>query len=471
MNRFSLLITFTGFAAATAVAADLSANSAPAPTVEPVVTNAPPTRNFISEVLAAGAATNSFQAWNFHVQNTDIGQADPAFPAKYSGPNSLNSQGEFKETVSLDLFAGVRLWPGAELHADGLMWQGFGLSQTLGAEAFPNGEAFKVGTKVPKVNLARVFIRQTFGFGGEQEDVADDQLDLAGKEDISRLTVTLGRISVKDIFDNNAYANDPRTQFMSWAFMANQAWDYPGDSLGYTTGVALEFNQPQWTLRYGWFQMPRVANGMGQDMHYLEAWGMVTELERRFTIADHPGTVRLLAFLNRAHMGDYAQATEEAIENSEPADIANTRAYRLKYGFGLNLEQEIVKNVGVFSRIGWSDGGSEAWVFSDVDRSATAGISVKGAFWNRTDDTFAIAGAVNGISHVHQEFLEAGGTGILAGDGALDYGWEKSMETYYDCAIWKTIHAALDYQFISDPAFNQDRGPVSVFSARIHWEF
>ncbi len=460
MLKTSLLATCAGLAAATATAADSATNSLPATASAPVP----------APSIAPGA-TNSTALWNWHVQNTDIAQADPAFPAKYSGPNSLDSQGEFKETVSVDLFAGLRLWPGAEIHADGLMWQGFGLSQTLGAEAFPSGEAFRAGTKVPKVNLARLFIRQTIGFGGDQEDVADDELDLAGKEDISRLTFTVGRLSVKDIFDNNAYANDPRTQFMSWAFMANEAWDYPGDSLGYTTGAAIELNQPQWTLRYGWFQMPRASNGMGQDMHYLAAWGMVTEFERRFTLGDHPGTVRLLAFLNRAHMGSYGQATEESEISGLPADISATRAYRLKYGFGLNIDQEIIKNIGVFSRIGWSDGGSEAWVFSDVDQSATAGISVKGAFWSRPDDTFALAGAVNGISHVHQEFLEAGGTGILAGDGALDYGLEKSLETYYDCDVWKTIHASLDYQFIMDPAFNQDRGPVSVFSARIHWEF
>jgi high affinity Mn2+ porin len=452
MLKFSLFATFTGFAAATAAVADPSTNCVPAP--------------------ATGfTSTNSLPRWNWHVQNTDIAQADPAFPAKYSGPNSLDSQGEFKESVSVDLFAGLRLWPGAEIHADGLMWQGYGLSQTLGAEAFPNGEAFRAGTKVPGVNLARLFLRQTIGFGGDQEDIADDELDLAGKEDISRLTFTIGRISVKDIFDNNAYANDPRTQFMSWAFMANEAWDYPGDSLGYTTGVAVELNHPQWTTRYGWFQMPRVSNGMGQDMHYLEAWGMVTEFERRFTVGDHPGAVRLLAFLNRAHMGNYAQAADEAESSGLPADIVATRAYRLKYGFGLNVEQEIFKNIGVFSRIGWSDGGSEGWVFSDVDRSATAGVSIKGEFWSRPDDTFGLAGSVNGISHVHQEFLELGGTGILAGDGALDYGLEKSVETYYDCNLWKTIHATLDYQFIMDPAFNQARGPVSVFAARIHWEF
>jgi high affinity Mn2+ porin len=173
----------------------------------------------------------------------------------------------------VDLFAGVRLWRGAEAHVDGLMWQGFGLSKTLGVEGFPNGEAFRLGTKVPNVTIARLFIRQTIGLGGEQETVEDDQLHLGGKQDVSRITLTLGKMSAKDIFDNNAYANDPRTQFMNWGLMANEAWDYPADSLGYMTGFAVELNQPHWAVRYGFFQMPEVSNGMAQDAHYLEAWG------------------------------------------------------------------------------------------------------------------------------------------------------------------------------------------------------
>jgi len=422
------------------------------------------------------------QSWNVHVQNTDIVQGYPAFPAQYAGPNSLPNGGEARETVSLDLYAGVRLWPGAEAHMDGLMWQGFGLGNTFGAEGFPNGEAFKLGTGVPSGTIARLFIRQTIGFGGEQESVPDDQLTLAGKQDISRLTLTLGRFSAKDVFDNNAYANDPRTQFMNWSLMANEAWDYPADALGYTTGFAVELNQPTWTLRYGFFQLASVPNGLtaedqvlkwpydgsAEDGPILQSWGMVTELERRYTIGAHPGVIRLLAYLNHTDMGSY----QEAIDNpTQPADIEATRAYRYKYGFGLNWEQEIAKNVGVFSRIGWSDGQTEAWVFSDVDYTVTAGLSVKGARWGRPDDTFGLADVANGLSHVHQEFFEAGGTGILAGDGALSYGWEKILETYYDFKIWKTTHAALDYQFITDPAFNQDRGPVSIFGARFHWEF
>jgi high affinity Mn2+ porin len=408
------------------------------------------------------------QSWNLHAQNTVIVQGDPGFPAKYSGPNSLDSLGETRETVSVDLFAGARLWQGAEAHVDGLLWQGFGLSKTLGVEGFPNGEGFRLGTKVPSVTFARLFIRQTIGLGGEQETVEDDQLHLAGKQDISRVTLTLGKVSAKDIFDNNAYANDPRTQFMNWAFMANEAWDYPADSLGYMTGLAAELNQPNWAIRYGFFQMPRTSNGMAQDTHYLEAWAMVAEFERRYTLNRHPGTVRLLAYLNHANMGSYQAAVDSPIR---PADIEATRAYRSKFGFGFNLEQELVKNIGVFSRLGWSDGQNEAWCFADVDRTATLGLSIKGEGWGRPGDTVGLAGVLNAISHEHRDFFAAGGLGILAGDGQLNYGLEQGLETYYDAQIWKTLHVAFDYQFIVNPAYNRDRGPVSVFAGRMHWEF
>jgi high affinity Mn2+ porin len=424
------------------------------------------------------------QLWNWHVQNTDIVQGYPGFPAKYSGPNSLPAGGQARETVSLDLMAGVRLWRGAEAHIDGLMWQGFGVNNTLGVDGFPNGEAFRLGTAVPNGTLSRLFFRQTIGLGGGQEDVPDGQLTLAGRQNVSRLTFTLGRLGAKDIFDNNTYANDPRAQFMNWALMANEAWDYPADAIGYTTGLAVELNQPVWTWRYGFFQLPRFSNSLtaedrlfkwpydksAQDGPLADAWGMVTEFERRYSLNSHPGAVRLLAYLNRANMGSYRAAVAGATP-ANPADITASAGFRYKYGFGLNVEQELVKNLGVFSRLGWSDGQNQAWVFSDVDYTATAGLSVNGGAWNRPDDTFGLAGAFNGISKVHQEFFAAGGAGILAGDGNLNYGWEKILETYYDFKIWKTVHSSLDYQFISNPAFNRDRGPVSVFSARIHWSF
>jgi high affinity Mn2+ porin len=428
-------------------------------------------------------ADGAEEAWNWHVQNTVIGQGDFGFPAKYSGPASLNSEGEAQETITLDLFAGARLWRDAEAHLDGLMWQGYGLSQTHGVEGFPNGDAYKAGTETPYLMLARLFVRQTIGLGGEQEAVPDDPVTLAGKQDISRLTFTLGRFSPLDICDNNTYAQDPHTQFMNWAMMGNLAWDYGQDTVGFTTGLAVELNQPKWALRYGFFQMPQDKNGFSGDDRYLmwpskgaygpflRAWAMMTEFERRYSVNVHPGAIRFLAWLNEADMASYAAAIPILEANGAGADISAARAFRYKYGFGLNWEQEIARNAGLFSRLGWNDGHEEAWTFTDANWTASLGVSVKGEEWHRPGDTFGLAGVVSGASRENQKFLEAGGLDMLDGDGALNYGCEKILETYYNFKIWKTVHITLDYQFITDPTFNRDRGPVSVFGARLHWEY
>ena len=447
------------------------------------------------QVAIEKTAPTGEQNWNVHFQNTDIVQGDFGFPAKYSGPNSLDSKGEVQETVTADLFAGARLWRGAEAHADFLMWQGFGLSQTFGIEDFPNGDAYKAGTETPYFTFARLFIRQTIGLGGEQEDVPDDQLTLAGKQDVSRITITLGRFTPLDVIDYNTYASDPHTQFMNWAMMGNLAWDYGQDTVGYTTGIAVELNQPNWALRYTFFQMPSEKNAFTGDDQYLmwpnqgaygpfpKAWAMAAELERRWKIAGHPGAIRFLAWLDEAHFASYSAATAYLLANPSQAgfnaplltsggDIPDSvRAYRYKYGFGLNWEQEVTGNLGLFSRLGWNDGHEETWTFTDADWSASLGVSVKGGPWRRPDGTFGLAGILSGASKANQKFLEAGGEDMLDGDGALTYGPEKVLETYYDFKIWKTIHGAVDYQYVVDPAFNQDRGPVSIFGARLHWEF
>jgi high affinity Mn2+ porin len=447
----------------------------------------------LAAVISAGAqevvppaAINSPSGeprWNWHVQNTDIMQGDPGFPAQYSGPNSLNSKGETRETVTLDLYAGVRLWRGAEAHVDGLMWQGLGLSRTLGIEAFPNGDGYKAGTEIPNFTFAHLFVRQTFGLGGEQEDLPEDPLTLPGKEDVSRLTLTLGRFTPQDIVDNNAYAHDPHTQFMNWALMANGTFDYGQDTVGYTTGLALELNQPKWALRYTFFQMPQVKNGFTADDQvlmwpnrgaagpFLRSWAMAAEFERRYSVNNHPGTIRFLAWLDEADFASYEAAIPILKAEGVGADISAARAYRYKYGFGLSWEQEVARNAGLFSRLGWTDGHEETWTFTDADYSASLGLSVKGEAWNRRDDTFGLAGVLSGASRANQQFLEAGGTDILSGDGALNYGLEKAMETYYDFQVWKSLHVTADYQFIIDPAFNRARGPVSVLAGRIHWDF
>lgn len=435
------------------------------------------------------------KGWNFHAQTTMIEDFQPGFGAQYSGPNSLGTARDREGTITADLFLGAPLWQGAEFHADLLMWQGFGLSNSFGLEAFPNADAYKAGSETPRFMFSHFFVRQTIGLGGEQEDVSDGQFTLPGKRDVSRLTITAGRLNMAELFDQNTYNHDPHTQFMSWA-STMLTWDFPADTISYTTGLALELNQPNWALRYGWFQLPGVPNGFTSDDRifmwpvepgevtsdgdFWKEWGMITEFERRWRMNDHPGAIRLQAWIDHGYLASYNAATTLLLASPPPPNTppgveltvpAAAFSYRSKYGFGVNWEQEIAKNVGMFSRLGWQDGETAAAAFNDVDWTVQLGVSVKGAAWHRPGDTFGLLGNLAGASSDQQAFLKAGGTGILNGDGNLSYACEKSLETYYDFAIGAGCRFALDYQFFADPAFNSDRGPVSVFGVRLHWEY
>jgi high affinity Mn2+ porin len=442
---------------------------------------------------AADDSNKPPQTYNFHAQYTLTAMAYPSFSAEYSNPaylvygtgSSLPTEGQARETQSADVYFGYRLLANTELHVDALFWQGFGLNNTYGIADFPDGEAFKVGIRYPHFAVARFFTRTTINLGGAQESVDDDLLTLRGKQDTNRITVTIGRMSVKDIFDNNQYSNDPRGQFMNWALMANAAYDYPADALGFTTGIAIEWNVPKWTLRYGWFQMSKYRNQFTAEGLYLvlpteplsgdgkifEDWGMVTELEHRHTIATHPGAVRLLVFDDRMNNGRGTAAAFLASANGVTGGIDDTHALRNTWGFGLNADQEVTKNIGVFSRIGWNSGQNSGFEFTDTNWTATFGTSIKGEKWKQPDDVIGAAFITSGISKANQEYHAAGGIGILTGDGALNYGPEKNIELYYDHKFSKYFHAALDYQFVDDPAYNKDRGPVpAIFGFRLHFE-
>jgi high affinity Mn2+ porin len=434
------------------------------------------------------SAVSQEENWNWHAQNTNIYQGTLPFHAAYTGPHSLINGGEAKETISADLMGGVRLWTGAKIFADGLMWQGFGLSHTLGALAFPNAESFKSGTGIPNFMISRLLLRQTIGFGGEQENVPDGPLTLAGRQDISRLTVTVGRMSFLDVFDHNTYAGDPRSQFMNWAMTANLTWDFGQDTIGYSLGAVVELNQADWTLRYGYFEMPAYINvgnvgsgnggedqvltwpGRGSFAPIFKSYSMATEFERRYSIDSHPGALRFLAWLNHANIDSYTAATPILLTNGPGADISAAQAYHYAFGLGLNWEQEITKDIGAYSRLGWNDGQTQALEYSDANWSVSLGLSFKGDLWSRPGDTIGFGTVMSGISQHNQQFLKAGGLGIELGDGALNYGAENALETYYSVEMWKGIKGTLDYQFISNPGANQDRGPVSVFSIRMHEE-
>jgi high affinity Mn2+ porin len=420
---------------------------------------------FASAQDASNVVPPDEQSWSLHIQSTAGAQGHPSFPAEYTGANSLTPGASVRDTVSVDVTGSIRLWRGGEFFGDLLIWQGYGLSKTLGLAGFPNGEAYRVGKTYPDAFLCRAFIRETIGFGGEKE-AADD--GLGGTKGVRRLTFTVGHLSATDIFDTNAYAGDARSQFMNWTLITNGAWDYPADSLGFTNGAAAELTSRAWAGRLGIFQVSKVANGLRMDWNLAHAWSAVAEVERRYSPKGHAGALRLLAYDTRAHMGSY----QETLNNPGLGeDIYLTAAYRYKYGFGINLEQEIRKNLGAFARLGWSDGKNQTYEFTDVDRTATAGLSLKGGRWRRPEDTVGLGAVVNGISAAHRQYLAAGGLGITVGDGALDYRSERLVEAYYNWKIAKHLRLTGDYQFTPDPAYNRARGPVNIFALRFHTEY
>lgn len=409
--------------------------------------------------------------WNIHGQTTFIEQAYPRFRSPYQGHNSLPGGGQGRETWTSTAFIGWRFWEGGEFYFDPEITQGLGLGDARGLAGFPNGEAQKAGGIFPKFRPQRYFFRQTFGLGGGQETIEDGPNQLAGKRDIDRITITVGRIAVGDIFDTNAYAHDPRADFMNSALWVSPAYDFPADLPGFTRGAVVEFNRKNWALRAGVFQVPQEPNS---DVLTFKTGGAVVELEQRYKIFDQDGKLRLGAFANRGHTGNYNEAL--ALAAADPAVDINTamlrtRAQRPKYGFYVNLEQAVAKDIGVFARANWNDGENEILSFTDVDRSVSGGVSVKGSRWGRSDDTVGLGAAINGLSGPHRTFLAAGGLGLIIGDGRLNYREEKLLEAYYAYKIDKSMTLTFDYQFFVDPAYNADRGPVSVFAARLHAEF
>jgi high affinity Mn2+ porin len=406
--------------------------------------------------------------WEIHGQSTFLGQGYPAFHALYSGPNSLTPAPQYQETWSNSLYLNARLWEGGEVYFNPELLQGFGFNNTTGAAGFPNGEAQKSGFPYPHFNPSRLFVRHTFGFGGEQEELASGPFQLAGKADVSRLTLQAGKLSVIDVFDGNAYAHDPRKDFMNWSIWASGAFDYAADKLGLGYGATAELNQKQWALRGGYFLVNSPSNSNHFDMNIGRRGEYVVELETRYSLFGQPGKLRTLGFVNSTFSGSY----RETLDN--PAfgvDISQTRRGRIKYGYALNLEQAITDDVGLFGRWSWNDGRNEIMAFTDIDRSLSLGTSIKGTRWGRPDDVVGIAGAVNALSQDHRDFIAAGGLGPLIGDGALNYRRERVLETYYALALTKALTFTADYQRIVNPAYNADRGPVSVFSGRLHGEF
>jgi high affinity Mn2+ porin len=415
---------------------------------------------------------------NFHGQVTFTWQGYPAIRSPYAGPNSLNASGEGRETADATLFAGVRLWQGAEFWFNPEIDQGFGLADTHGIAGFPSAEAYKVGANYPYTRIQRAFVRQTIDLGGDTDKVDADINQFAdSSRTANRVVLTVGRFSVVDIFDTNKYANNPKSDFLNWSLVNAGTFDYAADAWAYTYGVAAEWYQGDWTVRGGYFDLSQTPTGgispIGPDLDpTFDQFQLVGEVERRYELAGQPGALKITGFLNRGRAGDYAAAIALAQLTGAPADITAVRTYDSRPGVSVNWQQQINDTLGVFARAGWADGSIEPWDFTDIDRTGSGGASITGKQWGRPDDTIGIAGVVNGISSEHRAFLNAGGLGILIGDGMLPhYGLEQIIETYYSYALSSSTKLTADYQFILNPGYNADRGPVNVFSGRFHWQF
>jgi high affinity Mn2+ porin len=416
-----------------------------------------------------GIAPLEADNWNVHGQTTYVSQYAPPFHAPYGGANSLASNAG-RETWDATIYVGRRLWGGGELWINPEIDQGYGLSNTLGVAGFTSGEAYKVGFTHPYLRVPRAFIRQTFDLGGATETLASGLNQFSGSQTANRLVVTIGKLSVSDLFDTITYAHDPRNDFMNWSLVDAGTWDYAADAWGFTYGAAVEWYQGHWTGRAGLFDLSIVPNSIELD-HRFDQFQIDYELEHRHELRGLPGKLAVVGFLSRGRMGRFDDAVALAQQTGGLPNTADVRRYTSRPGANLNAEQQVVPDVGIFGRVGWAAGNVEPYEFTDIDHTASAGLSLGGRLWGRRDDTFGLASVFNGISSAHRAYLDAGGLGVLVGDGQLPHpGPERIIETYYRIPLgpWQVT---ADYQLIVNPAYNRDRGPVSVIAARLRTQF
>lgn len=413
--------------------------------------------------------------FSIHAQTTFINQFKPSFSAKYSGDNSLILQQESKTSITSTFYMGLRLWNGASVFINPEIAGGSGLSDALGIAAATNGETFRIASPAPQIYLARLYYKQVFALTDKTKPREtqffhnhSDFNQLATVEPAKYLSFTAGKIGAADYFDDNKFSHDPRTQFMSWALMDNGAWDYPANTRGYTPSIVLEYVSPKHELRYGFSLVPLTANGNEMNWDISKAGSHTIEYTHRHKIKNQDGAIRLLGFFTTANMGNYLQSI--ALNPVNP-DIKETRKYgNTKYGFGINVEQNVTNNFGCFFRASWNDGNNETWAFTEIDHSISAGLSLTGKRWKRENDNIGIAYVASGISNSHRDYLKAGGKGFMLGDGNLNYSLEHLTELYYSAELVKNhIYLTGACQFLVNPGYNRDRqGPVNIFSVRLH---
>lgn len=403
---------------------------------------------------------------NLHVQTTYIYQIKPSFHSPYQDSRSLVGDKEKQNSLTATLYLGARLWKGAELYFNPEMAAGSGLSGAQGMGGSTNGETFRVGNRAPTLYNARLFLAQTFSLNKEKENLEDDINQVAMLRSKDYIKLMAGKFSVADIFDINEYSNSPRTQFLNWSLMNNGAWDFAANVRGYTYVAAAVAKYKSMSYRLAFASLPKTANGDQLETNISKSLAINAELGKAFSVNNRPFNLRVLGFYNKAPMGNY----EQAYATATIPDVTTTRkAGRGKYGIGINGDWELNDFAGVFGRLGWNDGSNETWCFTEIDRTASLGLSLDGKKWNRSKDQAGIAFVANGLSQQHREYLQKGGSGFVLGDGTLNYATESITELYYSVQPAKIpLVFTADYQFCMNPGYNKDRGPAHVFSFRMH---
>jgi high affinity Mn2+ porin len=397
------------------------------------------------------------------------------FPAAYAGTNSLHSRAENATSKVYTLYLGYQLTHTTEVFLDMESAGGHGLSNSLGLAGITNLDVVRNTTLSQAPYVARLMLRQIIPLTDERVESERDELHLATSVPARRIEFRVGKFGMADFFDTNTWGSDSHLQYLNWTVDNNGAYDYAANTRGYTDGVILEYDNHWFSARLAEALMPKVANGIHLDADVARARAENLEFDATGTrLFRRTGTIRFLSYLNHANMGNYREAVEEYLAGprTSPPDITATRHQgRHKYGFGLNFEQAITSDVGLFGRLGWSDGHNESFAYTEDDRTIEVGGFAQGSAWHRRNDRAGVAFVANGIVAAHQQYLALGGLGFLLGDGGLTYGSEKILEGFYTAHIWRGFFASFDVQHINNPGYNQARGPVTVPGLRFHADF
>jgi len=434
------------------------------------------------------------ERWNAYGQTTYISSWKLPFTAPYTnlngGPNSLIPGRERSYTWSATLFLGARLWPGGEAYfvPEVIAERPLSTLHGLGG-AIQNFELQKGGSETPQVYRARLYLRQIIGLGGEPQKVESNPMQLGTTVDRRRLVIWAGNFSVLDVMDKNGVTGDPRQTFFNMAFMTHASWDFMADARGYTYGAAVEWYWDDWAVRFAHTLPPKNPNQLPVDFRFWQYFGDQLEIEHDHTLFGLPGAVRLLGYRNRVNSGSFddaiatfqADPTRNAAacvdfnygsQNAGAPDLCWARKDNVKVGIGLDVEQFVAKDIGVFLRAMWSDGQTEVVAFNAADRSLSFGAVARGSLWNRPFDVAGIGMGLSWISASHARYLALGGIDGFIGDGALRQATEGVFELFYSLNLFEAIWLSGDFQLLWNPAYNADRGgPVTVLGARVHAEF